>query len=130
VPDLNFRQVAGLEWVVKNALHNSINVGMYDYAPVTTEGGSIGSGLSQRYSQNWIVVYTARNVADNGVSALLDSGAVAVQILQALQGHWLSDEHIKELTAQPNKLPVIDLNGFVHTSFIFSTEVVIDGLCE
>ncbi len=124
--DKKVRPAPSAAWAIANALDASVNVIFYDDLPDESTGGSSQRGKVQSSQQLWLVIVSARNVADAGVRSSLDAGIIFLNTLVALQGYRLSAEH-GEL--QRKRLPyrAIYDNGFAHLPALFSTKVITTG---
>lgn len=123
VPSLNIRPAVSIEWAIKNALSPAINVIFVDDQPDTAEGGSRGRGKVQVSTQYWLILLSLRNVADAGTAAQVDAGELITQVLIALQGYELSDQH-QPLYRQRCPFRKTDAAGFAHIPFMFSTKII------
>lgn len=113
-------------WVTKNAIDGSVNVIFFDDVPDLTPGGQSQRGKVQSSEQFWLIIVSAKNVADAGNAARQDAGIILLHTLVALQGHRLSPDH-SELHRQKSPYRATDDNGFVHLPALFSTKVITTG---
>jgi hypothetical protein len=125
LPDVsaNIRASASLEWVIKNPLHNSVNVVFFDDVP----GAEARRGASQISDQYWLIVVTCRNVSDPGVAVLADAGVLFGGVLRALQGWRPSPQH-GELYRRKCLYRKTDRDGYGHIPALFSTRVFTTGI--
>jgi hypothetical protein len=112
--------------VAKHPLDGGVSVVFFDDVPEVAAGGQSQRGKSQASQQFWLIIVSARNVADAGNSARQDAGVTAMQALVALQGCKLSPEH-GELHRQKSPYRATDDNGFVHLPMLFSTRIITVG---
>jgi hypothetical protein len=124
LPPVNIRAAPSLEWAVKNALSPSVSVIFFDDEVDDKQGGSARLGKSQLSYQQWLVVVSVRNVSDAGNAALQEVGVLLLAVLQALQGHKLSEEHLP-LYRQPSYYRKTDLNGWSHYPLQFATGITL-----
>jgi hypothetical protein len=120
------RPAPSAAWVTKNALDGSVNVIFFDDVPDLGQGGQSQRGKIQSSEQFWLVVVSAKNVADAGNAARQDAGIILLHTLIALQGHRLSPEH-SELHRQKTPYRATDDNGFAHLPVLFSTKIITTG---
>jgi len=113
-------------WVTKNALDGSVNVIFFDDVPDLTPGGQSQRGKVQSSEQFWLIIVSAKNVADAGNAARQDAGLILLNALVALQGFLLSPDH-SELHRQKAPYRATDDNGFAHLPALFSTKVITTG---
>ena len=127
VPRNHIRKAYSLEWAVTNTLSPSISVIFYDDEPDTGAGGNSRRGKSQLSHQYWLVLLSVRNVSDAGTAAQQDAGATVLELLSALQGHRLSDEHLPLYRQKCPYRKTDKKDGFVHVPFMFSTGITLTG---
>jgi len=120
------RPAPSAAWVVANALDGSVNVVFFDDVPDEGQGGQSQRGKVQISQQSWLLIVSAKNVADAGSKAGQDAGVILLQTLVSLQGYRLSPEH-GELQRKKTQYRAIYDNGFAHLPALFSTQVIITG---
>ena len=120
---IKIRPAPSAAWVVANALDASINVIFLDDTP---DEDSSQRGKVQVSQQFWLVIVSAKNVANAGTQAGQDAGVILLNTLVALQGYRLSKEH-GELQRKKSPYRAIYDNGFAHLPVLFSTQILTTG---
>lgn len=120
------RPAPSAAWVVQNALDASVNVIFFDDIPEEGPGGQSQRGKVQSSQQFWLIIVSAKNVADAGSRAGQDAGVIFLHTLVALQGYRLSPEH-SELQRKKSPYRAIYDNGFAHLPALFSTQIITTG---
>lgn len=120
------RPAPSAAWVIANGLDASVNVVFYDDIPDENTGGQSQRGKVQSSQQLWLVIVSAKNVADAGSKASLDAGVIFLHTLIALQGYKLSPEH-GELHRKRLPYRAVYDNGFAHLPALFATKIITTG---
>ena len=120
------RPAPSAAWAIKNALDGAVNVVFFDDIPDESQGGQRARGKVQTSRQLWLIIVSAKNVADAGTAASLDAGIIMLRTLVALQGHQLSPEH-QELQRKKSPYRAVYENGFAHLPALLSTQIITIG---
>lgn len=127
VPPVNIRQSISLEWVVANALDQSVNIIYYDDKVDAGEGGSSQRGKSQTVDQVWLILVTVSNNSDAGVAAQADAGVILLEVIEALQGFEIFKQ-LNPLRRIPCVYRKTEKDGYVHLPLMYATKVITTGV--
>ena len=124
LPANQVRACASEEWVLKNALANSVNVVFFEEQPLV-KSTPLRHGSEQLVELSFLIITTTSNVADAGVTALKNAVALRGSVFTAIAGHQLSPDytHLKQL---PSGRRYTVRGEYVHYPQLFACRCVIN----
>lgn len=126
IPAVNIRPVPSLEWAISNQLAPSVNIIFFDDVPDISAAGRARSSRSQASDQYWLILVTGSSVAEFGNTAIEDAGSLAGDVITALLGYELSEQH-GALHRQKCPYRKTERDGYAHFPLLFSTRIVMTG---